>query len=336
MAKLLKFSDEAKIAIEKGVDVLTNAVKVTLGPKGRNVVLEKEYASPLITNDGVTIAREIELPDEFENIGAQLVKEAAIKTNDAAGDGTTTATILAGSMIKSGLRYVRNSANPVMLKRGIDKAVLLVADEIKKMATPVKGKEDIAKIAAISASDVEIGNIIAEAIEKVTANGVITVEESNKVTTELEIVNGTRIDRGYLSAYMVTDTEKMEAILENPYILVTDKKISSMQEILPIIEQVIKEERKLFIIADDIEKEVLSTLIVNKLRGIFTSVAIKAPSFGQRRTDILNDIACITGARFISEEIGESLKDVSLDDLGCAKQVKVRKRYYRYNRWNWR
>lgn len=327
MSKLLKFSDDAKNAIERGVDVLTNAVKVTLGPKGRNVVLGKDYTSPVITNDGVTIAREIELEDEFENVGAELVKEAAIKTNDVAGDGTTTATILAGAMIKEGLKYVRNSANPMILKKGIEKTVKLITEEIVNVATPIKGKEDIAKIATISASDEEIGNIIAEAMEKVTTSGVITVEESNKVTTELEIVSGTRIDRGYISSYMVTDTEKMEAVLENPYILITDKKISSVQEILPIIEQVVKEERKLVIIAEDIEKEVLSTLIVNKLRGIFTSVCIKAPSFGKRRKDILDDLAILTGARVISEEVGESLKDISVDDLGSAKQVKVLKDY---------
>lgn len=327
MAKLLKFSDEAKNAIEKGVETLTNAVKVTLGPKGRNVAIGKEYTIPVITNDGVTIAREIELEDEFENIGAELVKEAAIKTNDVAGDGTTTATVLAGAMIKKGLKYVRNSANPMILKKGIEKATNLAVEEISKLATPVKGKEDIAKIASISASDEEVGNIIAEAMEKVTTSGVITVEESNKVTTELEIVNGTRIDRGYISSYMITDSEKMEAVLESPYLLITDKKISTVQEILPIIEQVVKEERKLVIIADDIEKEVLSTLIVNKLRGIFTSVCIKAPSFGQRRKDILEDIAVLTGAKVISEEVGEKLKDITIEDLGTAAEIKVAKDY---------
>lgn len=325
MSKLLKFSNDAKESIEKGVDILTDAVKVTLGPKGRNVVLGRDYSAPLITNDGVTIAKEIELKDTFENIGAELVKEVAIKTNDIAGDGTTTATILAGSMIKLGLRYVKNSANPIMLKKGIDKAASFAVEEIKKIATPVNGKEDIARVGTVSASDSEIGNIIAEAMEKVTANGVITVEESKTMTTELEIVKGTKIDRGYLSAYMVTDTDKMEAILDDPYILITDKKISSIQEILPILEAVIKEGRKLFIIADDIDKEVLSTLVVNKLRGIFTSVAIKAPSFGERRKDMLSDIACITGATLISEELGQNLKNITINDLGSARQVKINK-----------
>lgn len=325
MSKLLKFSDEAKEAIEKGVQILTDAVKITLGPKGRNVVLGRDYSSPLITNDGVTIAKEIELEEPFENIGVELVKEVAIKTNDIAGDGTTTATILAGSMIKSGLRYVRNSANPIMLKKGIDKATNLAVEEIKKLATPVNGKEDIARVGAVSASDKEIGDIIAEAMEKVTTNGVITVEESKTMTTELEIVKGVRIDRGYLSPYMVTDTEKMEAVLDEPYILITDKKISSIQEILPILEAVIKEGRKLYIIADDIDKEVISTLVVNKLRGIFISVAVKAPSFGERRKDMLNDIACITGATLISDELGRSFKDLTIKDLGSAKQVKVNK-----------
>ncbi len=325
MAKMLKFSDEAKKSIEKGVEKLTNAVKVTLGPKGKNAVLARDYSSPLITNDGVTIAKEIELEDAFENVGAELVKEVAIKTNDVAGDGTTTATILACSMIKSGLKYIRNSANPVMVKKGIEKAISIAVEEIKKVSTNISGKEDIARVASISAGDSEVGNIIAEAMEKVTVDGVITVEESNGMTTELEFVKGTRIDRGYLSTYMVTDTEKMEAILDDPYILITDKKISSIQDILPILELVMKEGRKLFIIAEDIDKEVLSTLVVNKLRGIFTSVAIKAPSFGERRKDMLSDIACITGATFISEELGQNLKKVTLDMLGSAKQVKADK-----------
>jgi len=325
MSKLLKFSDDAKKSIERGVEILTDAVKVTLGPKGRNVVLGRDYSAPLITNDGVTIAKEIELEDTFENIGVELVKEVAIKTNDIAGDGTTTATVLAGSMIKSGLRYVRNSANPIMLKKGIDQAASFAVEEIKKISTPVSGKEDIARVGTVSASDSEIGSIIAEAMEKVTVNGVITVEESKTMTTELEIVKGTRIDRGYLSAYMVTDTNKMEAILDDPYILITDKKISSIQEILPILEQVIKEGRKLYIIADDIDKEVISTLVVNKLRGIFTSVAVKAPSFGERRKDMLDDIACITGATLISEELGYNLKDITIKELGSARQVKVNK-----------
>jgi len=325
MSKMLKFSDEAKNSIEKGVDTLTNAVKVTLGPKGRNVVLARDYSAPLITNDGVTIAKEIELEDVFENVGADLVKEVAIKTNDVAGDGTTTATILACSMIKSGLKYIRNSANPVIVKKGIEKATKLAIEEIEKLSTPISGREDIARVATISAADVEIGNIIADAMEKVTVDGVITVEESNGMTTELEIVKGTKIDRGYLSAYMVTDTEKMEAVLDEPYILITDKKITSLQEILPVLEIAMKEGRKLFIIAEDIEKEVLSTLVVNKLRGIFTSVAIKAPSFGERRKDMLSDIACITGATFISEELGINLKNISVDMLGLAKQIKVNK-----------
>ena len=314
MSKILKFSDDAKKSLEKGVEILTSAVKVTLGPKGRNVVLARDYSTPLITNDGVTIAKEIELEDVFENVGADLVKEVAIKTNDVAGDGTTTATILACSMIKSGLKYIRNTANPIMIKKGIEKATKIAAKEIEALSTPISGREDIARVAAISAADEEVGNIIAEAMEKVTADGVITVEESNGMTTELEIVKGTKIDRGYLSAYMVTDTEKMEAILDEPYILITDKKISSIQEILPVLEMVMKEGRKLFIIAEDIDKEVLSTLVVNKLRGIFTSVAIKAPSFGERRKDMLSDVACITGSTF-----------VSIDMLGSAKQIKVSK-----------
>lgn len=325
MSKILKFSDDAKKSLEKGVEILTNAVKVTLGPKGRNVVLARDYSTPLITNDGVTIAKEIQLEDVFENVGADLVKEVAIKTNDVAGDGTTTATILACSMIKSGLKYIRNTANPIMIKKGIEKATKIAAEEIEALSTPISGKEDIARVAAISAADEEVGNIIAEAMEKVTADGVITVEESNGMTTELEIVKGTKIDRGYLSAYMVTDTEKMEAVLDEPYILITDKKISSIQEILPVLEMVMKEGRKLFIIAEDIDKEVLSTLVVNKLRGVFTSVAIKAPSFGERRKDMLSDIACITGSTFISEELGTSLKDISIDMLGSAKQIKVSK-----------
>jgi len=325
MSKLLKFSDEAKKSLEKGVETLTNAVKVTLGPKGRNVVLARDYSSPLITNDGVTIAKEIELEDVFENVGADLVKEVAIKTNDVAGDGTTTATVLACSMIKSGLKYIRNTANPVMIKKGIEKATKFAAKEIEKIATPINGKEDIARVAAISAADEEVGNIIAEAMEKVTVDGVITVEESNGMTTELEIVKGTKIDRGYISAYMVTDTEKMEAILDEPYILITDKKITSIQDLLPVLEMVMKEGRKLFIIAEDIDKEVLSTLVVNKLRGIFTSVVVKAPSFGERRKDMLSDIACITGSTFISEELGQSLKNISLEMLGTAKQIKVNK-----------
>jgi len=325
MPKILKFSDDAKKSIEKGVDILTNAVKITLGPKGRNAVLVRDYSSPLITNDGVTIAKDIELEDEFENVGAELVKEVAIKTNDVAGDGTTTATILANSMIKSGLKYIRNSANPIMIKKGIEKATEFVVKEIEKNATPVSGKDDIARVATISAGDEGIGNIIAEAMEKVGTNGVITAQESNGMTTELEFVKGTRIDRGYLSAYMITDSEKMEAVLDEPYILITDKKINSIQEILPVLEMVMKEGRRLFIIAEDIDKEVLSTLVVNKLRGIFTSVAIKAPSFGERRKDMLDDIACITGATFISEELGISLKDLTLDMLGTAKQIKVNK-----------
>ena len=325
MSKILKFSDDAKKSIEKGVELLTDAVKVTLGPKGRNVVLGRDYSSPLITNDGVTIAKEIELEDKFENIGVELVKEVAIKTNDVAGDGTTTATLLAGSMIKSGLKYVRNASNPIMLKKGIDKATNLAVEEIKRISTPVNGKEDIARVGTVSASDADIGNIIAEAMEKVTVDGVITVEESKSMTTELEIVKGTKIDRGYMSAYMVTDPDKMEAILDDPYVLITDKKISSVQEILSIIEEVAREGRRLFIIAEDIDKEVLSTLVVNKLRGIFTSVAIKAPSFGERRKDMLTDIACITGATYISEELGENLKNITLNDLGSAKQIKVNK-----------
>jgi len=325
MSKVLKFSDDAKKSLEKGVEILTNSVKVTLGPKGRNVVLARDYSTPLITNDGVTIAKEIELEDEFENVGADLVKEVAVKTNDVAGDGTTTATILACSMIKSGLKYIRNTANPVMIKKGIEKATRAAVEEIKSLSTSISGKRDIARVATISAADEEIGNIIAEAMEKVSADGVITVEESNGMATELEIVKGTKIDRGYLSAYMVTETDKMMAILDEPYILITDKKINNIQEILPILEMVMKEGRKLFIIAEDIDKEVLSTLVVNKLRGIFTSVVIKAPSFGERRKDMLSDIACITGSTFISEELGYDLRNVTLDMLGSAKQIKIDK-----------
>ncbi|MDD2627608.1 MAG: chaperonin GroEL [Clostridia bacterium] len=325
MSKEFLFSEEAKDALERGVEMLMNATKITLGPKGRNVVIERDYASPLITNDGVTIAKEVDVENAFENIGVELVKEVAVKTNDMAGDGTTTAIVLAGTMIKEGLKQVRNGANPVMLKRGMDKATKIALEEAEKCSTDIKGKEDIVRVGAVSAGEQEIGEIIANAMEKVTADGVITVEESRTMNTELEIVEGMKLDRGYLSAYMVSDTEKMEIDLDDPYILITDKKISSIQEIVPILEQVVEQSKKLLIIADDVEGEALSTLIINKIRGVLTSVAIKAPSFGDKRKDMLEDIACLTGGNVISEEIGKSLKDVEINDLGNARRVKISK-----------
>ena len=325
MSKELLFGREAKEALERGVDALANSVKVTLGPKGRNVVLEKKFASPLITNDGVSIAKEIELEDPFENMGASLVKEVATKTNDVAGDGTTTATVLAQAMIKEGLKNVLAGANPIITKRGIDKAVNLSVEEIKKISTPVEGKGDIARVASISANDVEIGNLISEAMEKVTNDGVITIEESKTMNTELNVVEGMQFDRGYISSYMVTDTEKMEALLEEPYILITDKKISSIQEILPVLEKVAEQGKKLLIIADDVEGDALSTLVINKLRGTFTCVAVKAPGFGDRRREMLQDIAILTGGEVISSELGLELKDTDILQLGRAKQVKINK-----------
>ncbi len=325
MSKELLFGREAKEALERGVDTLANAVKVTLGPKGRNVVLDKSYGNPLITNDGVSIAKEIELDNAFENMGAQLVKEVATKTNDVAGDGTTTATVLAQAMIKEGLKNVLAGANPIIVKKGIEKAINLAVDEIKKISTPINGKEDITRVASISANDENIGKLISEAMEKVTKDGVITIEESKTMDTELQVVEGMQFDRGYLSSYMVTDTDKMEAILDEAYILITDKKISSVGEILPILEKIVEQGKKLLIIADDVEGEALTTLVVNKLRGTFTCVAVKAPAFGDRRKEMLQDIAILTGGKLISSELGLELKDIDISDLGRAKQVKVQK-----------
>jgi len=325
MAKDIKFSEEARRSMLRGVDALANAVKVTLGPKGRNVVLEKKFGSPLITNDGVTIAKEIELEDPFENMGAQLVKEVATKTNDVAGDGTTTATVLAQAIIREGLKNVAAGANPMILRKGIEKAVNAAVDEIKKIAKPIEGKESIAQVAAISANDEEIGQLIAEAMEKVGNDGVITVEESKGFTTELEVVEGMQFDRGYISPYMITDSEKMEAVLEEPYILITDKKLSNIQEVLPILEKVVQQGKPLLIIAEDMEGEALATLVVNKLKGTFTSVAVKAPGFGDRRKAMLQDIAILTGGQVITEELGLDLKTIDLDALGRARQVRVLK-----------
>ena len=325
MAKELLFGREAKEALEKGVDKLADAVKVTLGPKGRNVVLDKSFGSPLITNDGVSIAKEIELSDPFENMGAQLVKEVATKTNDVAGDGTTTATVLAQAMIKEGLKNVLAGANPIIVKKGIEKTVKVATEEIKKISTPINGKEDIARVASISANDEEIGNLISDAMEKVSKDGVITIEESKTMDTVLDVVEGMQFDRGYLSSYMVTDTDKMEAVLDEPYILITDKKISSIQEILPILEKIAEQGKKLLIIADDVEGDALATLVLNKLRGTFTCVAVKAPAFGDRRKEMLQDIAILTGGEVISSELGMELTSTDILQLGRAKQVKVQK-----------
>ena len=325
MSKELLFGREAKEALERGVDTLANAVKVTLGPKGRNVVLDKSFGSPLITNDGVSIAKEIELDNKFENMGAQLVKEVATKTNDVAGDGTTTATVLAQAMIKDGLKNVLAGSNPVIVKRGIEKAMKVAVDEIKKISTPINGKDDIARVASISANDEAVGELISEAMEKVSKDGVITIEESKTMDTNLNVVEGMQFDRGYLSSYMVTDSDKMEAILEEPYILITDKKISNIQEILPILEQIAQQGKKLMIIADDVEGEALATLVLNKLRGTFTCVAVKAPAFGDRRKAMLQDIATITGGEVISADLGMELKGTDILQLGRAKQVKVQK-----------
>ncbi len=325
MAKDIKFSEEARRAMLRGVDALADAVKVTLGPKGRNVVLEKKFGSPLITNDGVTIAKEIELEDAFENMGAQLVKEVATKTNDVAGDGTTTATVLAQSIIREGLKNVAAGANPMILRKGIEKAVNAAVDEIKKIAKPIEGKESIAQVASISANDDEVGQLIAEAMEKVGNDGVITVEESKGFATELEVVEGMQFDRGYISPYMITDSDKMEAVLEEPYILITDKKLSNIQEILPTLEKVVQQGKPLLIIAEDMEGEALATLVVNKLKGTFTSVAVKAPGFGDRRKAMLQDIAILTGGQVITEELGLDLKTIDLDALGRARQVRVLK-----------
>ncbi|MCM8711503.1 chaperonin GroEL [Clostridium sp. SYSU_GA19001] len=325
MAKKIIYGEEARRAMQRGVDALANTVKITLGPKGRNVVLDKKFGAPLITNDGVTIAREIELEDPFENMGAQLVKEVATKTNDVAGDGTTTATLLAQAIIREGLKNVTAGANPMLIRTGINMAVEKAVEEIKKISRPVEGKEDIARVAAISAADEEIGKLISDAMEKVGNEGVITVEESKSMGTELDVVEGMQFDRGYVSPYMVTDTEKMEAVLEDPFILITDKKISNIQEILPILEQIVQQGKKLLIIAEDVEGEAMATLVVNKLRGTFTCVAVKAPGFGDRRKEMLQDIAILTGGEVISEELGRELKEATLDMLGRAESVKVSK-----------
>jgi chaperonin GroEL len=325
MAKEINFGEEARKKLLTGVDKLADTVKITLGPKGRNVLLDKKYGSPLITNDGVTIAREIELEDAFENMGAQLVKEVATKTNDVAGDGTTTATLLAQAIIREGFKNVAAGANPMVLKKGIQGAVDVAVKEIKGISIPVEGKQEIAQVASISAGEEEIGNLIADAMEKVGTDGVITVEESKSMGTTLEVVEGMQFDRGYLSAYMVTDAEKMEAVLSNPYILLTDKKITNIQEILPILEQIVQQGRKLLIIAEDVEGEALATIVVNKLRGTFECVAVKAPGFGDRRKAMMADIAALTGGTVISDELGYDLKEATLDMLGTAATVKVNK-----------
>jgi chaperonin GroEL len=325
MAKEIFFSEEARRALERGVNQLADTVKITLGPKGRNVVLDKKFGSPVITNDGVTIAKEIEFEDRFENMGAQLVKEVATKTNDVAGDGTTTATLLAQAIIREGLKNVAAGANPMILKKGIAKAVDAAVEGIKEVSRKVKGKEDISRVAAISANDEVIGSLIADAMEKVTNDGVITVEESKTMGTSLEVVEGMQFDRGYISPYMVTDTEKMEAVLDDPYILITDKKIANVQDVLPLLEQIVQQGKKLVIIAEDVEGEALATLVVNKLRGTFQCVAVKAPGFGDRRKAMLQDIAILTGGEVISEELGLDLKDTKISQLGRARQVKVEK-----------
>ena len=325
MSKEIKFGEEARKALESGVNKLADTVKVTLGPKGRNVVLDKKFGAPMITNDGVTIAKEIELEDAFENMGAQLVKEVATKTNDVAGDGTTTATLLAQAIVREGLKNVAAGANPMIIRKGIAKAVDSAVEGIKEVSQKIKGKEDIARVASISANDDVIGTLIADAMEKVTNDGVITVEESKTMGTNLEVVEGMQFDRGYVSAYMITDTEKMEAVLDDPYILITDKKISNIQEILPILEQIVQQGKKLVIIAEDVEGEALGTLVVNKLRGTFTCVAVKAPGFGDRRKAMLQDIAILTGGEVITEEVGLELKETTMEQLGRARQIKVQK-----------
>lgn len=325
MAKEIKYGAEARKSLESGVNQLADTVKVTLGPKGRNVVLDKSYGAPLITNDGVTIAKEIELEDAFENMGAQLVKEVATKTNDVAGDGTTTATVLAQAMINEGMKNLAAGANPIILRKGMKKATDEAVKAIEGMSSKVTGKDQIAKVAAISAGDEEVGNMVADAMEKVSNDGVITIEESKTMLTELDLVEGMQFDRGYISAYMATDMDKMEAVLDNPYILITDKKIVNIQEILPLLEQIVQSGAKLLIIAEDVEGEALTTLIVNKLRGTFNVVAVKAPGYGDRRKEMLKDIAILTGGQVISEELGLDLKDTTLDMLGRAKSVKVQK-----------
>ncbi len=325
MAKQILFGEDARHSLEKGVNQLADTVKVTLGPKGRNVVLDKKYGAPLITNDGVTIAKEIELEDPFENMGAQLVKEVASKTNDIAGDGTTTATLLAQALVREGLKNVTAGANPMIVRKGIASAVEVAVSEVVKNSKKVSGRDDIARVAAVSAADDGIGELIADAMEKVTSDGVITVEESKTAETYSEVVEGMQFDRGYITPYMVTDTDKMEAVIDDAYILITDKKISNIQELLPLLEQIVQQGKKLLIIAEDVEGEALSTLIVNKLRGTFTCVAVKAPGFGDRRKAMLEDIAILTGGTVISEELGLDLKETTVDQLGRARQVKVQK-----------
>ena len=325
MAKDIKYGTDARKALAAGVDKLADTVKVTLGPKGRNVVLDKQYGAPLITNDGVTIAKEVELEDAFENMGAQLVKEVATKTNDVAGDGTTTATVLAQAMIREGMKNLEAGANPIVLRKGMKKATECAVEAIAKMSSKVTGKTQMARVAAISAGDDEVGNMVADAMEKVSSDGVITIEESKTMKTELDLVEGMQFDRGYISAYMSTDMEKMEAILDDPYILITDKKISNIQEVLPLLEQIVQSGKKLLIIAEDIEGEALTTLIMNKLRGTLQVVGVKAPGYGDRRKEMLQDIAILTGGTVISEELGLELKDTTLDQLGRAKSVKVQK-----------
>ena len=325
MAKDIKFGAEARQALQAGVDKLADTVRVTLGPKGRNVVLDKSYGAPTITNDGVTIAKDIELGDEFENMGAQLVKEVATKTNDVAGDGTTTATVLAQAMVQEGMKNLAAGANPIVLRKGMQKACNAAVDSLKKMSDKVSGKEQIAKVAAISAGNEEVGKLVADTMEKVSNDGVITIEESKTMQTELDLVEGMQFDRGYISSYMVTDNEKMEATLDDPYILITDKKISNIQEILPLLEQIVQNGAKLLIIAEDVDGEALTTLILNKLRGTFNVVAVKAPGYGDRRKEMLQDIAILTGGQVISSEVGLELKDATMDQLGRAKSVKVTK-----------
>ena len=325
MAKEIKYGAEARAALEAGVNQLADTVRVTLGPKGRNVVLDKSYGAPLITNDGVSIAKEIELEDSFENMGAQLVKEVATKTNDVAGDGTTTATVLAQAMVNAGMKNLAAGANPIILRKGMKKATDCAVEAIAKMSSKVNGKEHIARVAAISAGDEEVGKLVADAMEKVSGDGVITIEESKTMMTELDLVEGMQFDRGYISAYMATDMDKMEAVLDNPYILITDKKISNIQEILPLLEQIVQSGAKLLIVAEDVEGEALTTLIVNKLRGTFNVVAVKAPGYGDRRKAMLEDIAILTGGQVISEELGLDLKEATMAQLGRAKSVKVQK-----------
>ncbi|MBR3184494.1 MAG: chaperonin GroEL, partial [Oscillospiraceae bacterium] len=325
MAKKIIYGEEARKAIESGVNQLANTVKITLGPKGRNVVLDKKFGTPLITNDGVTIAKEIELEDAFENMGAQLIKEVSTKTNDVAGDGTTTATLLAQSMINEGLKNLAAGANPMVMKKGIDKATAAAVEAIKAISKPVNGSKDIARVGTISSGDEHIGTLIAEAMEKVSQNGVITLEESKTAETYSDVVEGMQFDRGYLSPYMVTDTDKMEAVLDDALILITDKKVSNIQDLLPLLEQIVKAGRKLLIIAEDVEGEALATIVLNKLRGTFTCVCVKAPGFGDRRKEMLQDIAILTGGQVISSDLGMELKDAQLNMLGQAHQVKVGK-----------